>query len=283
MCPPATSEVGPKGDDGAAAPARPLLGDPRPLFGFLTRLPLGRGATFEAFVTAFPLVPLVGWMTGLATGLAALLLVDFAPAQVLAAVVLGLAVGLTGLNQADGLLDLGDGLMVHGDARRRLEVMHDPHGGVGAIGLVFFTYLVAFAALSDLAGLSVGADDLSQAAVLPAAVLLAEVLSRLPFLILSWHSHASHPGLGEQALEGFATRHLALGLVVSAPALLTGFVLGWPAVAAAAAGMLLVALFLRRTAFALLGGVGGDVMGASQELSRTACLVAIALSVSLWP
>ncbi len=282
VSPPATSETDREGDIVTPTAKRPLVADPRPLFGFLTRLPVGRGASFEAFVAAFPLVPVVGWFTGLVAGLAALLLVGFAPPYVLAALVLSVAVGLTGLNQADGLLDLGDGLMVHGDSTRRLQVMHDPHAGVGAFGLVFFAYLLAFAALADLATYSVGDGDVAfQAHTLPAAVLLAEVLSRLPFLVLSWRGRASHPGLGEQALTGFGTRHLAVGVLVTAPALLTGLVLGWAAVLAAAASMLLVALILRRTAYGLLGGVGGDVMGASQELSRTACLVAVALMAPL--
>lgn len=264
---------------------RPLAADPRPLLGFFSRLPFGGAAPLEAVVAAFPLVPLVGWVIGLGTGLVVLLLSPLLPAPAVAAVVLAVVVGLTGFNQTDGLLDLGDGLMVHGDTEKRLRVMHDHTAGVGAVAAVFFTYLLGFAALAGIAGQvgdwPAGAWFGEGARQLAAAVVLAEVTARLPYLLLAWRGRSSHGGLGSAFLEGFGARHVALGLAVAAPAALAGLWLGWIPVVLAAAAALLTAGWLLRTADRLLGGIGGDVLGASQELTRTAALLAISVGLAL--
>lgn len=268
-----------------ARSSRPLAADPRPLVGFFSRLPWGGSAPLGDVVAAFPLVPLVGWVTGALAGLAALLLSPLLPGAPLAAVVLAVAVGLTGLNQTDGLLDLGDGLMVHGDTEKRLRVMHDHSAGVGAVAAVVFTYLVGFAALAGIAGqvgVRPGVDWFGgEARRMAAAVVLAEVAARLPYLVLAWRGRSSHGGLGSAFLEGFAARHALVGVAAAAPAAVAGVWLGWAPVALAAAAALFTSVWLLRTATRLLGGVGGDVLGASQELARTAVLLAISLGLSL--
>lgn len=265
------SEQEPPAPGSAQTPRRPLLADPLPLLGFFTRIPVGTGVPVERVAAAFPLVPMVGWVTGAVTAAVALALAPRLPEPALAAVLLTIMVGLTGLNQMDGLLDLGDGLMVHGDAERRLQVMHDHSAGVGAVGLVLFTYLVAFAALAGLAG-QLAARGWVYLAI---AVLAAEILSRLPFVVLAWAGEPSHGGLGALFMDGFGLRHLVVGVVAAAPAVAAGVWLGWLPLLLAVVASLLVALGLLETASRLFGGIGGDVFGASQEVARAAVLLAM--------
>src|SRR5660398_172600 len=255
---------------------RPLLADPLPLFGFFSRLPVGSAAV-EDVAAAFHLVPLVGWLSG---GLGSLLLWvawSFLPAEALAAVVLAFFVGLTGLNQTDGLLDLGDGLMVHGAADTRRQVMRDHVVGAGGVGLGLFTYLVSFACLTGVLRLAprLGAErGVSAVYVMAGVVILSEVGARLPYLILARWGRPSHSGLGEMFMRGFSSRHLAVGVVCALPLMGLVVVLGWLPVAlglGAAAG---TAAALLRVAHRHLDGVGGDVFGASQELARATILLA---------
>lgn len=272
-------------DAGSAAPGRALASYPWPLLGFFSRLPWGGASSLEEVVAAFPLVPLVGWVLGGLAGLVALLLSPLLPPAPLAALLLTVMVGLTGLNQMDGLLDLGDGLMVHGDAEKRLRAMHDHSAGVGAVAAVLFTYLLGFAALAGVVvqvGAGPGGGWLDMGARrLAAAVVLAEVAARLPYLYLAWRGRSSHGGLGSAFLEGFGARHVTVGFAAAVPAALAAVWLGWIPVAFAAAAALLTAAWLLRTATRLLGGVGGDVLGASQELARTAALLAICVGLNL--
>ncbi len=259
---------------GEVAVRRPLAADPLPLFGFFTRLPVGTGAPLEAVVAAFPLVPVVGWATGAFGAVSVLVLAPVLPPAALAALLLALVVGLTGFNQTDGLLDLGDGLMVHGDAEKRLRVMHDHSAGVGAIGATLFTYLLTYGALAALLQ-TLGAFKAA------AAVLAAEILCRLPYVLLAWRGRPSHGGLGSAFVEGFGLRHVLVGLVAAAPGIAAAAWLGWLPMVLALVASVLATLILLRTAHRLLGGIGGDVLGASQELARAAVLLALCLGLGL--
>lgn len=283
---------GPTGDvaTGEVAARRRLAADPLPLFGFFTRLPISTAAPLDAVVAAFPLVPVVGWATGAFGAVAVLVLAPVLPPAVLAAVLLTLVVGLTGLNQTDGLLDLGDGLMVHGDAEKRLRVMHDHSAGVGAIGATLFTYLLTYGALAallqtlavDAGAVEGGPRWLTVGAMkAAAAVLAAEILCRLPYVVLAWRGRPSHGGLGSAFVAGFGLRHTLVGVVAAGPGIAAAVWLGWLPLLLALAAAVAVAVFLLRTADRLLGGIGGDVMGASQELARAAVLLALCLGLGL--
>jgi adenosylcobinamide-GDP ribazoletransferase len=210
-------------------------------------------------VAAFPLVPFVGWVTGALAAAVALLLAPRLPELPLAAV----------------LLDVGDGLMVHGDRERRLQAMHDHSAGVGGVGFVLFTYLVAFA---SLAALAVQLEPRGWA-YLPLALVVAEVLSRMPFVMLAWAGAPSHSGLGAFFMDGFNLPQLLAGVFAAAPVVAAGLWLGWLPILLAAVAVLLVALFFLETASRHFGGIGGDVFGASQEVGRAAALLALTLGV----
>lgn len=233
----------------------------------------------EDVAAAFPLVPLVGWVTGGLGSLLLLVIWPFLPPEAVAAVVLTFLVGLTGFNQLDGLLDLGDGLMAHGDADRRIRVMKDQSVGAGGVGLTLFTYLPAFASLLAVLRLApeVGVQRGVEAATVAAGVVtLAEVGSRLPYLLLARGDRSSHSGLGEMFMRGFGWGHLLVGLACALPLAGLAVVLGWPPVVlglGAAAG---TAAALLRVSKRYFGGVGGDVFGASQELARAVILLAAA-------
>ena len=271
--------------DAADIGRRPALADPRPLLGFFSRLPVGTHASLDAVIAAFPLVPLVGWATGAFGAAAALVLSPLLPGSALAAVILVFVVGLTGLNQTDGLLDLGDGLMVHGNADKRLSAMHDRSAGVGAVAAVLFTYLLSFAALAGIAGQAGAALETGWlgpgARALAATVVLAEVTARLPYPILAWLGRSSHEGLGSRFLRDFGPMHAMVGVAAAAPVALTGLWLGWVPVVLAFAAAAAVAVWALVTSTRLLGGVGGDVMGASQELARAAALLAVSVGLAL--
>jgi adenosylcobinamide-GDP ribazoletransferase len=278
---PATVPVTSSAEQSPAPLRRPLLGNPLPLLGFFTRLPVGTRAGRDDLVNAFPLVPLVGYATGGAAAVFSLLLGPIIPSLALAGLVLALLVGLTGLNQTDGLLDLGDGLMVHGSPEHRREAMHDRHTGVGAVGLVLLTYLVSFGGLAALTAAVPATDGTgpwftAASRDLALSLIAAEVLCRVPYLLLAWRGRPSHEGLGAPFLRGFGLRHVLVGLVVAAPVAVTAQWIGWLPPLLALLAVLGVALVLLRTAGRLLGGVGGDVMGASQELARAAAFVALA-------
>ncbi len=234
--------------------------------GFLSRVPVGHSeAGWEAFRRTPAAVPVVGYLLGGAVAAAVLVpgaLVG-APAP---AVALGLVVavyGLTGVTHVDGVADLGDAAAVHGSPADRRAVLKDTTVGTG--GVLAVAVVVAGLAL---AGLALADLPLRVAA---AVVVASEVGAKAALATLVCVGDAPHEGLGSALTTESAPRD-ALGVAaVAAPAA----VLAWPAVAVGAAALAaaaVVAALVFRWATRRVGGVNGDVLGATNELARVAAL-----------
>ncbi|MEF8812356.1 MAG: adenosylcobinamide-GDP ribazoletransferase [Halovenus sp.] len=227
--------------------------------GFLTRVPVGHDEhCFRRFRTRPYLFPLVGYGIGFLVVFPFLLPVSGLTVAFLYVVSLFI---VTGINHADGLADLGDAAVVHGDQAARQSAMRDTTTGVGAtVALVV--------ALVGLALAGVGLSTLPTRAAV-GIVVAAEVAAKLAMAMLACLGAPSHEGLGSQ-LTGATVRDLPGVVLVAAPAA----VLGWPELGAAVAlgtGPV-VAVSLLGWAQSRLGGVSGDVFGAGNELARLAAL-----------
>ncbi|WP_137283783.1 adenosylcobinamide-GDP ribazoletransferase [Halorussus salinisoli] len=228
--------------------------------GFLTRIPTGRSeAAWTAFRETPAAFPLAGWVVGV---LAALPLVAAElrpiPDPTAAFGYLLALYAVTGINHADGVADLGDAAVVHGDPDDRRAVLKDTEVGVGAVlalGLVLAGLALAALALARLPPV---------AAV--AVVVAAEVGAKVGMAALACLGDPAFEGLGS-AFTDNAPTELAAPALVAAPIVL----LGVPAVAVLA-GAVAVALALLSWAERNLGGVNGDVFGATNELARLAGL-----------
>ena len=240
------------------------------MLSFFTVLPV-RGASLDGAAREAYLLPLVGIVTGL-PGAILLLTAAFIPPGVVSTLALGVVLAAAGLHHADGVLDVGDALMVRGSAERRRAVLKDTRVGIGGIGALFLVYAPAVAALTALGA----------AAPLRAAVVLlaGEVAARSAMVLTLAYGESAEAGSSTvtfvRALSG--PRHayaVALALVAPLPFLFPVSSLAPIAVLAAP----LVALISLRISGSTFGGIGGDVVGASGELCRTVVLVAISAMV----
>jgi adenosylcobinamide-GDP ribazoletransferase len=253
----------------------------RGALGFLSRIPVGGGEDdWEAFRRTPAAIPAVGYPIG------ALLALPVAAATLLPVRVPSLTVGVafaawlslvTGITHLDGVGDLGDAAVVHGDADRRREVMKDSALGVGgtvALALVVVGIATAATVIADVASLS-----LVDAVVI---VVAAEVAAKAATATLVCVGDAPHEGLGSALTEASGPRDLVGVALATAPVLL----LGWSAVRpdavvsiAVRPGSVVPIAVVLTAAFAVaavvfawarsrLGGVSGDVLGATNELAR---------------
>ena len=245
--------------------------------GFLTRLPTGRNeAAWTAFSETPAAFPLAGWVVGAlaATPLVAAALLSL-PAQTAAFGYLLALYAVTGVNHADGVADLGDAAAVHGDPDDRRAVLKDTEVGVGAalaLGLVLVGLALAGLALAGLPPVAHSTAVLGVPAAV-AIVVAAEVGAKVGMAALACLGDPAFEGLGS-AFTGNDPAALVAPALVAAPVVL----LGAPAVAALA-GAVTVALALLSWAEARLGGVNGDVFGATNELAR---LAGLHLGVVAW-
>ena len=230
----------------------------------LTRLPVGSRIHIDGEDVARSLawLPLVGVALGGAIALAARGLegrLDDGPAAVLIVAAWALA---TGAIHLDGLADSADALG-GGDRERRLAIMRDSQiGSFGALALV----LVVVLKITLVAAVLARGHHLWLIAIPAVARAASSALSAaLPY--------ARDEGTGAALVSGGRRAErlavaVATALVVAlACARLRGLL--------AVVAVLLVAVVVGRLAQRRLGGVTGDVLGATIELAECAALVAL--------
>ncbi len=246
----------------------PLLGlwsECKLALAFLTVLPVRLAeppALLAAAVRAFPLIGVVVGVVGaLVYALADLLTLATSISALLA---VGAMVLLTGALHEDGLADTADGLGGR-DRETRLTIMRDSRiGTFGALALILAVTLkvsaISFAGFADEVALVVVAASAGSRACMPA------IMYMLPA--------ARGDGLGHDAGRPDRRRVVDAGALGAAAIIGT---LGWSAAfaaftaiaAAALVTVLLGVLFRRR-----FGGYTGDTLGAVQQATEVAILLA---------
>jgi adenosylcobinamide-GDP ribazoletransferase len=236
------------------------------LLSFFTALPV-RGASLEEAAQEVHLLPLVGLVTGL-PGAVLILSSHAVPPGVAATLALGAVLLAAGLHHADGVLDVGDALMVRGSPERRREVLKDTRTGIGGIGALFLVYAPTLAALSALCATSPGRAAL--------ALLAGEVSVRSAMLLtLAFGKPADAHSSAVPFVRTLAGPHRTLGVALALLAPLPFLLLIGGLAPLAILVVPLVALGALRAAETTFGGIGGDVSGATGEVCRAVLLVAL--------
>ncbi|ELY95554.1 adenosylcobinamide-GDP ribazoletransferase [Natrialba taiwanensis] len=231
----------------------------RGALGFLTRLPVGHhDGDWDAFRSTPAAFPLVGLAAGAVAALPLLAADVLAPPTVAFGYLLAVY-AVMGINHLDGVADLGDALVVHGDSDRRREVLKDTTTGVGAILAVSIT----------VAGLALAGLGLASLPVLTAVTVAigAEVGSKFGMASMACFGRAPYEGMGRQFTEAASSG----SWLVPAAVVLSAATIGWPhpatvAVCGGIGGVTLPWYWANRH----LGGINGDIFGAANELGRVA-------------
>jgi len=220
--------------------------------------------------------PTVGLILGVILATAHFLLSQLFSPLLTAALVVALWAMLTGGLHLDGLADCCDGLFAAVSPERRLEIMRDPRlGAFGGLGLTLFLILKILA-LASLQPLSTFHLPLSSSFLLPyCSLLLAPSFARWLILLVARQPSARPGGLGTDFALGLTPRVFLLAALIPLALILLG---GWRALIAAALAHL-VAFVVIRLARARLGGITGDVLGLTVELSELAVLLAFAVNL----
>jgi len=239
------------------------------LLSFFTVLPV-RGATLEEAAREIHLLPFIGLITGL-PGAVLLMAARFVPPDVAATLALGAVLLASGLHHADGVLDVGDAIMARGSPDRRREVLRDTRVGIGGLGALFLVYAPTVGALAALCETSPARAALS--------LLAGEVAARSTMLLMLAFGEPADPRSSSvpfvRALSGPQRTPVVVALLAPLPLLLAISALASLAILAVP----LVTLGALRISAAKFGGIGGDVVGATGEVSRAALLVFLSATV----
>lgn len=231
------------------------------LLQFATILPLGKPRDFKHFARHSYLYPVAGYVTG---GIISVLIFFIPDRLIAAAVAIAGLLLLSGCNHLDGLLDFGDGLMAHGDRERRIRALTGRQVGTGGVALGIAITLILFAGLQ------------ASGSMMPAAILIGEVCAKFSMAFLTTAGTPFQEGT-HSYLHQFSRPYFP---IISFCLCLPLILLPVPCLKLAAAGMtmILCPAILLAISKRLFGGINGDIVGASNEITRAAVIVSMALA-----
>ena len=243
-----------------------MLKEIKNLFSFLTTIPvtMDKDMLTDAAKGMF-LFPLIGAFIGLLAGLFGWVTSMVLPSLIVGALVLGFLLLITGLHHTDGLLDFGDGVMAHGSPERKIEIMHDQLTGAGGLSLGIITFLATAFAIAEL-----DAGHMIQ------GLVVVEVSAKLAMVVGAWGGKSVHQGMSSSFLEVMHGKKGAARLIA---ALVISFGIAipllWFAGVVVVLAAILASLVMVEIAHKHFKGVTGDVLGATNELTRMVSLITL--------
>lgn len=227
---------------------------------FLTRVPIRlRSAPDMAGMVIW--FPLAGAVIGLSVGGVGAGLWHLVPPLVAAAVAVTIGLLVTGAFHEDGLGDIADAFGGGHTVERRLEIMKDSRHGTYGVAAMCASIVVRIVSLGSLPG----------PAALFASAVAAHVMARtVAVCLMAAAPLATHRGLGADYGQSTTVRRATVTAAMGVG--LTALVVGWwvlpLALAAVAAAAAVGVLAMRK-----IGGISGDVLGATEQVAECLCLV----------
>jgi adenosylcobinamide-GDP ribazoletransferase len=229
------------------------------LLQFTTILPLGKSQDLKKFGQHSYLYPLAGYVIG---GLVALPVFFIADRMIAAAIAIALVLLITGAHHFDGLLDFGDGLMAHGDREKRIRALTDRQVGAGGVAAGIAITLLLFTGLQASSSIAV-------------AIIIGEVYAKFSMSFLTSYGIPFKEGI-HSYLHQFSRPYFPVIAAFLCIPLLFLPVSPIKSIGAILA-MILCPTLLLLVSMKLFGGVNGDIVGASNEITRAVVVLTLVL------
>jgi adenosylcobinamide-GDP ribazoletransferase len=182
-----------------------------------------------------------------------------------AAIVYAFLMIITGYNHLDGVMDMADGVMVHGEPEKKIMVMKDSSVGAGGVATLFLVASLTIAGLYNI---------LDYHFIL--GIMICEMSAKTSLLTTALLSKPLTPGIGSYFMNetNLGNYLLSTTIVLIIGYLFAGYVGLFGVVGAMISG-LIIALVARRN-FVL---ANGDVLGMSNEVGRLFSLLFMAVAL----
>ena len=210
------------------------------------------------------LFPLVGAMIGLLVGILAYGISYYIQSLLTGLIVTGVLIVITGVHHIDALADFADGLMAKGGKENKYKAMHDPAiGSAGVAALVLY-----------IAGMIIAISNLPYGWKILTSIITAEVIAKYIMVLQAHIGLSAWEGLSspftlamKDKRKLLAATGIMFPIVCSMSGLYTGLIsLG------ISLGIAMTIHYISKRSF---GGISGDVIGSSNEITRLSCLIVL--------
>lgn len=232
------------------------------VFSFLTIIPASN-TNLETVAKYMYIFPIVGIVIGLIIGSLALGLSLFLDPLIVSLLVVGALAIITGIHHIDGLADFADGLMTKGKKEKKLQSMKDVSTGSAGILSIVLYVVGMILALSLMSGF-----------VLFQAILLSEILSKFSMVLQASLGRSAAVGSNSPFVQIMKDKRrlVTAGTITFIPLVIIGGTTGLIVFGAGIAFTLFILALSTRS----FGGITGDVLGATNEITRLSSLVIFA-------
>ena len=229
------------------------------VFSFLTIIP-SSNASLDNIAKYMFLFPVVGITIGLLIGSLGFGLSFFLEPLLVSLLVVASIAIVTGIHHADGLADFADGLMVKGSKDKKLKAMKDLSTGSGGVVATVLYIVGLIIAISLTSGF-----DLFK------AILISEILAKFSMVLMASLGKSASLGSNSPFAEFMKDKKKisAAFLIMLVPVILIGETTGLVMLGVT----IVLTVFLLALSTRSFGGITGDVLGATNELTRLASLM----------
>ena len=172
---------------------------------------------------------------------------------------------ITGYNHLDGVMDMADGVMVHGSPERKIGVMKDPSVGAGGVATLFLVASLTIAGIYNILDYN-----------FIYGIIICEMLAKTSLITTALLSKPLTPGIGSYFIkETNAGNYFLSTFLIACIAFLLGGLVGIVGVLGAVLSGVIIAVIAKRN-FVL---ANGDVLGMSNEVGRLMALLFMSIAL----
>ena len=250
-------------EDGEFSPVKSLLG----LLTFSTILPINVFTSIEYMTKLTWVWPFLHLFVGILAAVCGYVSLEFLHLNPFftAVIVYAFLMIITGYNHLDGVMDMADGVMVHGEPEKKIMVMKDSSVGAGGIATLFLVASMTIGGIYNILDYN-----------FIMGIVICEMTAKTSLLTTALLSKPLTPGIGSYFIkETNLSNFMASTAFVTVIAYLLGGYVGICGVVGAMVSGTIIASIARRN-FVL---ANGDVLGMSNEVGRLLSLLFMAIAL----